>query len=111
MQPAPPGLEPRALTPPTGLIEDPVLAWLPFAVLLLPLVGFTVLALFGDWIRDQELEARARGSKDRTRLHGTRGAMLMACAMVLGSFALSVLAVRRLLGLYSYGDALKFSQP
>jgi NADH-quinone oxidoreductase subunit L len=112
MQP-PVGLEPRTLTPPTGMLEDPLLLWLPWGVLLLPLAGFAVLALFGDWIRDQEKEARAKGDKSVFRLQGTYGAMLMACATVLGSFALAVLSVRRLLGLYSYpaGETLKFSQP
>jgi NADH-quinone oxidoreductase subunit L len=110
MQPVP-GLEPRTLTPPSGMIEDPLLLWLSFAVLLLPLAGFTVLALFGDWIRDQELEARAKGERGGSRVHGSYGAMLIACATVVGSFLLSVLCVRRLLGLYSYSEALKFSQP
>ena len=50
----------------------------PWIVLLLPLLGFTVLALFGDWIkRDKEDD----------------GAGILACATVLGSFALSVWSV------------------
>src|SRR5207244_9203789 len=112
MQPAiPPGLEPRTLTPGVGVIEDPLLSWLPFAVLLLPLAGFIVLALFGDWIRDQERDARASGDKTVSRVYGTPGAMLMACATVLGSFALAALSVRRLLNLYTYQGSTQFYQP
>ncbi len=98
-------------TAPGGLIEDPLLNRLPFAVLLLPLVGFIVLALFGDWIRDQELLARAKGEKTGSRVNGTLGAMLIGCFTVLTSFGLSLWSVWRLLGLYAYKTDLKFSQP
>ena len=53
----------------------------PFLILLMPLLGFVVLSLFGDAIRD----------------HGEgQGASVLACMTVLTSFALSVFSVRRL---------------
>ena len=38
------------------MFEDRLLNVLPFAILILPLGGFVVLALFGDWIRKDEEE-------------------------------------------------------
>jgi NADH-quinone oxidoreductase subunit L len=68
----------------------------PWLVLLLPLGGFTVLALFGDWIkRDKEED----------------GAGVLACATVLGSFALSVWSVLALLHLQAGEGGLRFAQP
>src|SRR5262245_22497111 len=99
MQPVP-GLEPQTLTQPSGLIQDPVLNTLPFVVLLLPLFGFIVLSLFGDWIRDQERQARAEGRKGLvawTQVNGTSLAMLAACTLVVGAFVFAALSVRRLL--------------
>jgi NADH-quinone oxidoreductase subunit L len=68
----------------------------PFTILLLPLLGFTVLALFGDAIRDQG--------------EGT-GACWLACLTVLTSFALAGVTVYRVLQ-YPHGETgLRFSQP
>jgi NADH-quinone oxidoreductase subunit L len=69
---------------------------LPFAVLLLPLAGFVVLALFGDWIkRDKE----------------DSGAALLACGTVLAAFALAVLSCVRLYSLPAGHEGLRFAQP
>ncbi len=69
----------------------------PFMILLLPLAGFTVLALFGEWIK-----------KDKE----DNGAGLLACATVLMSFGLSVFSVVRLYALEPAGpDGLRFYQP
>ena len=69
---------------------------IPWMILLLPLAGFTVLALFGDAIaRDKE----------------ENGAAVLACAMVLGSFALSVWVVLRLLRLPAGEGGLHVAQP
>jgi NADH-quinone oxidoreductase subunit L len=76
--------------------EDPLLRWMPFAILLLPLAGFTVLALFGDWIKRDKEDA---------------GAGYVACATVLGSFGLSLWATLRLYGLVAGPSHLRFSQP
>ncbi|HSB60145.1 MAG TPA: NADH-quinone oxidoreductase subunit L, partial [Vicinamibacteria bacterium] len=82
---------------PTGAaFEDDLLRWLPFAILLLPLAGFTVLALFGDWMKRDKEDA---------------GAGYLACATVLGSFGLSVWSTLRLYGLVSGPEGLRFSQP
>ena len=54
---------------------------IPWLVLLLPLFGFVVLALFGDAIK---------------REGQAKGAMLLACATVLGSFGLAVWTVRHI---------------
>ena len=68
----------------------------PWLVLLLPLAGFIVLALFGDWIkRDKEDD----------------GAALLACGTSLGSFGLSVWSVSSLLGLQAGEGGLRFAQP
>jgi NADH-quinone oxidoreductase subunit L len=78
------------------LLEDRLLNVLPFAVLLLPLGGFVVLSLFGDWIkRDGEAS----------------GAGWLACATVLGAFALAVVTTVRLYGLVGSAEGLRFSQP
>jgi NADH-quinone oxidoreductase subunit L len=85
-------------------MEDPLLYRMAFMAVLLPLAGFVVLALFGDAIKRE-------GKAD--------GAGLLACAMALGSFALSLGAVWRLSRLFVYqtprapgvGEGLRFSQP
>ncbi len=69
---------------------------LPFAILLLPLAGFVVLALFGDWIKKDREDA---------------GATYLACATVLVAFGLAVWTTVRLYGLGVAGEALHFSQP
>jgi NADH-quinone oxidoreductase subunit L len=99
------------VTPLHGLIDDPLIKWTPFMVLLLPLAGFIVLALFGDAIRDQEKRARETGTGDVFRRNGTLGAMLLACGTVLGSFFFAALSATRLLGLVAYNTELRFSQP
>jgi len=69
---------------------------LPFAILLLPLFGFVVLALFGGWItRDKE----------------ERGAGWLACATVLTSFGLAVWTTVRLYALVATEAGLRFTQP
>ncbi len=78
------------------MFEDPVLNVLPFSVLLLPLGGFIVLALFGDWIKKDKEE---------------QGACWLACATVIAAFALAVFTTVRLYGLVSGHDGLRFSQP
>jgi NADH-quinone oxidoreductase subunit L len=77
------------------MFEDRILNVVPFMILLLPLAGFVVLALFGD----------IRKGKDET------GAGVMACATVFLAFCLSVWAVVRLHGLVSGPTGLRFSQP
>jgi NADH-quinone oxidoreductase subunit L len=69
---------------------------MPFAILLLPLLGFTVLALFGDAIRDQ-----GEGS----------GACWLACFTVLTSFALAVASVWRVVQFPAGETGLRFTQP
>jgi NADH-quinone oxidoreductase subunit L len=69
---------------------------MPFAILLLPLLGFTVLALFGDAIRDQGEGA---------------GACWLACCTVLTSFALAVASVYRILQFPGGPSGLRFTQP
>jgi NADH-quinone oxidoreductase subunit L len=69
---------------------------LPFAVLLLPLGGFIVLALFGDWIK-----------RDREE----RGAGVLACATVVGAFGFAAWTTARLYGLVGSPEGLRFSQP
>jgi len=68
----------------------------PFAILLLPLLGFTVLALFGDAIRDQGEGA---------------GACWLACGTVLTSFALAVATVYRVMQFPAGDTGLRFTQP
>ncbi len=65
------------------------------AILLLPLTGFVVLALFGDWIR-----------KDREE----QGAAWLACGTVLVAFGLAVWATLRLYGYVGGPDGLRFAQ-
>ena len=68
----------------------------PFLILLLPLLGFVVLSVFGDKIRE----------------HGeAQGASVLACMTVLTSFALSVWSVRRLTTLLADKQDLRFTQP
>ena len=70
---------------------------LPFSVLLLPLGGFIVLALFGDWIKRDKEE---------------QGAAWLACATVIAAFGLAVVrppfACTALVGGH---EGLRFSQP
>src|SRR5262249_52928011 len=69
---------------------------LAFAILLLPLLGFTVLALFGDAIRD----------------HGEgTGAAVLACCTVVTSFVLAVASVYHLLQFPAGHTGLRFTQP
>jgi NADH-quinone oxidoreductase subunit L len=68
----------------------------PFVILLLPLAGFTVLALFGPAIRRQG---------------ESRGAGFLASATVLLSFALSVWSVLSLRGLLPGPGGFAFTQP
>jgi NADH-quinone oxidoreductase subunit L len=68
----------------------------PFLILLLPLAGFVVLALFGDAIRR----------------HGeSRGAGMVASAIVLTAFGLSVWSVVTLRGLPAGANGVAFTQP
>jgi NADH-quinone oxidoreductase subunit L len=69
---------------------------LPFAVLALPLAGFAVLALFGDWMKREEAK---------------RGASVLACLTVLTSFGLAVWTTVRLFGLAAGAEGLRFTQP
>jgi NADH-quinone oxidoreductase subunit L len=69
---------------------------LPFAVLILPLAGFVVLALFGDWIKRDKEDA---------------GACWLACFTVLAAFALAVVACLRLFALPGGHEGLRFTQP
>ncbi len=80
----------------TGNVEDPLLTFLPFLILLLPLLGFVVLWVFGDAIQRQ---------KEHT------GAAWLACGTVLAAFGLSVWAVVHLLGLLPVEHGLRFFQP
>ncbi len=78
----------------TGLANFDMVA--PFLILLMPLLGFVVLSLFGDAIRD----------------HGEgQGASVLACMTVLTSFALAVFSVRRLTTLIAGHEGLRFTQP
>jgi NADH-quinone oxidoreductase subunit L len=70
--------------------------YLPFVILLMPLLTFTVLAIFGDAIRDQG---------------ESRGAMVMACLSVLTSFGAAVWVVLRLFAGGGPRTALHVSQP
>ncbi|MEE8386337.1 MAG: NADH-quinone oxidoreductase subunit L, partial [Dehalococcoidia bacterium] len=97
-----------------GQLEDPILNRVAFAVLLMPLVGFVVLALFGDKIRDEEKAARDGGETGflaRIRARGTELAGALACATVGTSFVLSGWSVLRLSGLLAGPAGLRFSQP
>jgi NADH-quinone oxidoreductase subunit L len=69
---------------------------LPWMILLLPLLGFTVLSLFGEGIkRDKE----------------DNGAAILACVTVLTSFALSIWAVVSMLHLSAGEGGLRFASP
>jgi NADH-quinone oxidoreductase subunit L len=78
------------------VFEDRLLNILPFAILLLPLGGFIVLALFGDWIKADREEG---------------GAGVLACATVVGSFLIAAWTTARLYGLVGGPGGLRFSQP
>jgi NADH-quinone oxidoreductase subunit L len=78
-----------------NVLRDEVLSWLPFWVLLLPLLGFTVLALFGDQIKRQEQATRAAGGGGLLA-HGRLFSGLIACTMVFGSFVASAFSLWRL---------------
>ncbi len=79
------------------MIEDRLLSVLPFLILLLPLGGFTVLALFGDGIR-----------RDREE----RGAGILACATVVAAFVLAAWATVHFRSLQGglHGDLLAHEQ-
>ena len=74
------------------MIEDKLLNVLPFTVLMLPLGGFIVLALLGDWVKRDKEET---------------GACVLACLSVLSSFAVSVFCVLRLYGLVAGPEGLQ----
>jgi NADH-quinone oxidoreductase subunit L len=76
--------------------EDRLLQILPFVILLLPLGGFTVLALFGDWIR-----------RDREET----GAGILACTTVLTALGLAAWTAVRLMALDPKPPGVRFSQP
>jgi NADH-quinone oxidoreductase subunit L len=78
------------------LFEDRLLNVLPFAILILPLGGFVVLALFGDWIKKDKEE---------------NGAGWLACATVITAFGLAAWTTARLYGLVAGPSGLRFSQP
>jgi NADH-quinone oxidoreductase subunit L len=78
------------------LFEDRLLNLLPFAVLILPLGGFVVLALFGDWIKKDKEES---------------GAGYLACFTVIAAFGLAAWTTARLYGLVAGPEGLRFSQP
>jgi NADH-quinone oxidoreductase subunit L len=77
-------------------MQDPLLNWMPFMAVFMPLAGFIVLALFGDAIK------RERESD---------GAAVVACLTVLTSFGLLVTSALRLHGLLPGEGGLRFSQP
>jgi NADH-quinone oxidoreductase subunit L len=80
-----------------GELQDGLLTrFIPWAILLLPLAGFTVLALFGEWLKLDKEE---------------RGAGVLACATVIASFGLSVWAVVRLWGLLPDHEGLRYAAP
>src|SRR5262249_13959806 len=103
-RPSPQGHPGRGRPQPHEVVDMPLLEQvsqngyliLPWMILLLPLAGFTVLALFGDAItRDKE----------------EKGACFLACGTVLGSFAMSVWVVLRLLKLPAGEEGLRVAQP
>jgi NADH-quinone oxidoreductase subunit L len=82
---------------PTGALEDGLLMQASFWVLVFPLVGFVVLALFGDAMK-REGKADWGG--------------YIASAMALLSFSSALLVVSRLWKLMPVGDqGLRFAQP
>lgn len=82
--------------PAQGLMQDPLLNWMPFMAVFMPLAGFVVLALFGDAIK-REGEAA--------------GAGIVACVTVVSSFGLLAVSAVRLYGLLPGEGGLRFSQP
>jgi NADH-quinone oxidoreductase subunit L len=79
------------------MFEDRILQIVPTAILLLPLAGFVVLSLLGDWI-----------NRDKEQL----GAGILACLTVLTSFGLSCWSTIRLFGLVGgFESGLRFFQP
>ncbi len=79
------------------MFEDRILQIVPMAILLLPLAGFVVLSLLGEWIR--------RDKEDT-------GAGILACATVLTSFGLACWSTVRLYGLVGgFDTGLRFFQP
>jgi NADH-quinone oxidoreductase subunit L len=78
------------------MLEDTLRNVLPFLVLILPLAGFVVLALFGDWMRRDKEDA---------------GAGYIACATVLAAFGLSVWSVVLLNRLPAGPEGLRYAQP
>jgi NADH-quinone oxidoreductase subunit L len=78
------------------MFEDRLLQIVPFMILLLPLAGFVVLALLGEWIKKDKEE---------------NGAGILACGTVLASFGLSAWSVVRLYGLAEGQAGLRFAQP
>jgi NADH-quinone oxidoreductase subunit L len=78
------------------LFADRLLNVLPFSILILPLGGFVVLALFGDWIKKDKEED---------------GAGYLACATVIAAFGLAAWTTARLYGLVAGPEGLRFSQP
>ena len=62
------------------MFEDRLLNVLPFAILILPLRGFVVLSLFGDWIKKDKEENRAG---------------YLACATVIVAFGLAAWTTAR----------------
>ena len=79
------------------MFEDRILQIVPLAILLLPLAGFVVLSLMGDWIRRDKEET---------------GAGILACATVLISFGLACWSTVRLYGLVGGRETgLRFFQP
>ena len=79
-----------------GTTQDRWLELLPWAILLLPLCGFTVLALFGDAIKRHKESA---------------GAAWLACGTVFGSFVMAIVCVVRLLQLAPGEGGVRFAQP
>jgi NADH-quinone oxidoreductase subunit L len=69
---------------------------LPFGVLVLPLAGFIVLALFGDWI-----------NKDKEQ----NGACWLAVGTVLAAFGFAVATCLRLYAISGGHEGLRFTQP
>jgi NADH-quinone oxidoreductase subunit L len=82
--------------PPAGLLQDPLLDKMPWTILILPLAGFLVLWLFGDWIKK-----KGQGN----------GAGGLACGAALGSFAVAAWSALRLHGLLPSPEGLRFAQP
>ncbi len=77
--------------------EDRILQIVPTAILLLPLAGFIVLSLLGDWIKRDKEET---------------GAGILACVTVLTSFGLACWSAIRLYGLVGgLETGLRFFQP